>query len=235
MSVLASPGTPTSRQWPRVKMAARICSMTSAWPTMARRSWSIICVRAWLNWVRYSLMRSLDTEDTSRGPGATGRLHLLYCKGWSAEVETGVFRREGRSRGVRFFLPPHRGGRLRLGLGALRGFLGLGQLALELLLLISQHGQLGLLVLDPAGQLLQPALQLFDRHRTHLPDVEDSAGGAGSARPRVTQAPLPLPRGEAEGCSTSWHRPTLGASRQVSSWDLHLRNRNILGFEALWC
>ena len=34
MSVLASPGTPTSRQWPRVKMAARICSMTSVWPTI---------------------------------------------------------------------------------------------------------------------------------------------------------------------------------------------------------
>ena len=36
--VLARPGTPTSRQWPRVKMAARICSITSAWPTMTRRS-----------------------------------------------------------------------------------------------------------------------------------------------------------------------------------------------------
>ena len=42
MSVLARPGTPTSRQWPRVKMAARICSMTSVWPTMTRRSCSSI-------------------------------------------------------------------------------------------------------------------------------------------------------------------------------------------------
>ena len=56
ISVLASPGTPTSRQWPRVKTAARICSMTSLWPTMVRRSCSIIWVRVWLNWARYSLI-----------------------------------------------------------------------------------------------------------------------------------------------------------------------------------
>ncbi len=61
MSVLASPGTPMSRQWPRVKMAARICSMTSAWPTTTRRSWSSMRLRVWLNCVRYSLMRSVDT------------------------------------------------------------------------------------------------------------------------------------------------------------------------------
>ncbi len=29
ISVLASPGTPTNRTWPRVKIAARISSMTS--------------------------------------------------------------------------------------------------------------------------------------------------------------------------------------------------------------
>ncbi len=63
MSVLARPGTPTSRQWPRVKMAARICSMTSVWPTMTRRSCSIIWARVWLNWARYSLMRSVDTGN----------------------------------------------------------------------------------------------------------------------------------------------------------------------------
>ena len=34
-------------------------------PTMARRSCSSICVRAWLNWVRYSLMRSVDTAAWS--------------------------------------------------------------------------------------------------------------------------------------------------------------------------
>ena len=61
MSVLARPGTPTSRQWPRVKMAAMICSMTSVWPTTTRRSWSSMSARVWLNWVRYSLMRSVDT------------------------------------------------------------------------------------------------------------------------------------------------------------------------------
>ena len=30
ISVLARPGTPTSRQWPRVKIAAKICSITSS-------------------------------------------------------------------------------------------------------------------------------------------------------------------------------------------------------------
>ena len=34
ISVLARPGTPTSRQCPPVKMAARICSMTSSCPTI---------------------------------------------------------------------------------------------------------------------------------------------------------------------------------------------------------
>ena len=34
IKVLARPGTPTSRQCPRVKMAAKICSITSFWPTM---------------------------------------------------------------------------------------------------------------------------------------------------------------------------------------------------------
>lgn len=38
MSVFARPGTPTSRAWPRQKMAIRICSITSFWPTMARAS-----------------------------------------------------------------------------------------------------------------------------------------------------------------------------------------------------
>src|SRR5262245_53728482 len=58
MSVLARPGTPTSRQCPRVKMAASICSITSFCPTITRPSCSTIWVRVWENWVRYSLMRS---------------------------------------------------------------------------------------------------------------------------------------------------------------------------------
>ena len=66
ISVLARPGTPTSRQWPRVKMAARICSITSACPTMTRRSCSSIWVRVWLNWARYSLMRSVHTGGPLR-------------------------------------------------------------------------------------------------------------------------------------------------------------------------
>jgi len=31
IKVLATPATPTRRQWPRVKIAPRICSTTSAW------------------------------------------------------------------------------------------------------------------------------------------------------------------------------------------------------------
>ena len=38
MSVFASPGTPTSKQCPRVKIAARICSTTSFCPMMTRRN-----------------------------------------------------------------------------------------------------------------------------------------------------------------------------------------------------
>ena len=34
ISVLARPGTPTSRQWPRAKMAMSSSSMTRSWPTM---------------------------------------------------------------------------------------------------------------------------------------------------------------------------------------------------------
>ncbi len=33
-SVLASPGTPSSRAWPRAKMATNTCSITSLWPTI---------------------------------------------------------------------------------------------------------------------------------------------------------------------------------------------------------
>ena len=49
INVLARPGTPTSRQWPRVKMAANICSITSVWPTMTFCSSSCISRRCWLN------------------------------------------------------------------------------------------------------------------------------------------------------------------------------------------
>ena len=66
MRVLARPGTPTRRQWPRVKTAARIWSMTSVWPTMMRLSWFIIWPRVWLNWARYSAMRSVDTGTVPR-------------------------------------------------------------------------------------------------------------------------------------------------------------------------
>ena len=43
MRVLARPGTPTNRQCPRVKIAAKICSMTSFWPTIT--FWSSSCIK----------------------------------------------------------------------------------------------------------------------------------------------------------------------------------------------
>ena len=77
MRVLARPGTPTRRQWARVKTAARTWSMTSVWPTMMRLSWFIIWPRVWLNWARYSAMRSVDTGTVPRrGTGGGG-----HCKG----------------------------------------------------------------------------------------------------------------------------------------------------------
>ena len=76
ISVLASPGTPTSRQWPRVKMAAKICSITSFWPTMTFCSSSCISRRCWLN--------SCRTSPRLRGLVDTRRLHGRGS-GWRAE------------------------------------------------------------------------------------------------------------------------------------------------------
>ncbi len=69
MSVLARPGTPTRRQWPRVKMAASTCSITSPCPTTTLRSWSSIWVRSAANWFRYSVKRSVDTSGLSARVG----------------------------------------------------------------------------------------------------------------------------------------------------------------------
>ena len=54
INVLARPGTPTSRQWPRVKMAAKICSITSLWPMMTFCNSSCMSCRCWLNSWRMS-------------------------------------------------------------------------------------------------------------------------------------------------------------------------------------
>ena len=37
-SVLASPGTPSSRQWPRLNRLMSSSSITSRWPTITRES-----------------------------------------------------------------------------------------------------------------------------------------------------------------------------------------------------
>ncbi len=36
--VLAKPGTPSSKAWPRAKIATSTCSMTSSWPTTTLES-----------------------------------------------------------------------------------------------------------------------------------------------------------------------------------------------------
>ena len=58
ISVLASPGTPTSRTWPRVKIAARISSMTSRWPMMTLFSSATMTSREWRNSSRSCVIRS---------------------------------------------------------------------------------------------------------------------------------------------------------------------------------
>ena len=45
-SVLAKPGTPTSKQWPRAKIAIISSSITSSMPTMVLRSSATILSRA---------------------------------------------------------------------------------------------------------------------------------------------------------------------------------------------
>ena len=65
MSVLASPGTPTSSTWPRVKIAARISSITSRWPMMTLFSSVTITSREWRNSSRSCVIRSpaVDMES----------------------------------------------------------------------------------------------------------------------------------------------------------------------------
>ena len=46
IKVLASPGTPSSRQWPRLKRQMSSSSMTAVWPTMTWPNWSMILRRA---------------------------------------------------------------------------------------------------------------------------------------------------------------------------------------------
>ena len=64
INVLARPGTPSSRQWPRVKIAANNCSITSFWPTMIFCSSCCMTLRCWLNSCRIS-PRFLCFVDTA--------------------------------------------------------------------------------------------------------------------------------------------------------------------------
>ena len=46
ISVFASPGTPSSRQWPRANRQISSSSITSSWPTITCESWATIFSRA---------------------------------------------------------------------------------------------------------------------------------------------------------------------------------------------
>src|SRR5262245_19310419 len=99
MSVLARLGTPTNRQWPRVKMAAKICSMTASWPTITFCSSRCMICRCCRNscstsprlrvlvdngvW-RLGVMRSVDGDG---GPTAS---RILYVGGIGRQLERTV-------------------------------------------------------------------------------------------------------------------------------------------------
>ena len=71
--VLARPGTPTSRTWPRVKIAARISSMTSRWPMMTLFNSVTMTSRECRNSSRSCVIRSPAVDmryaDLSSGDG----------------------------------------------------------------------------------------------------------------------------------------------------------------------
>ena len=58
IKVLASPGTPTKSTWPRVKIAARISSITSRCPMITLFSSLTITSREWRNSSRSCVIRS---------------------------------------------------------------------------------------------------------------------------------------------------------------------------------
>ena len=72
INVLASPGTPTSRTWPRVKIAARICSITSRWPMTTLLSSVTITSREWRNSSRSCVIRSPAVDMRSNDLSSIG-------------------------------------------------------------------------------------------------------------------------------------------------------------------
>jgi hypothetical protein len=84
MSVFASPGTPSSKQCPRVKMAAKSCSITSPWPTMTFCSSSrITCLCCANSCSRSPRLRGL-TVDTRRSPSLFQFEAFQITRHWAA-------------------------------------------------------------------------------------------------------------------------------------------------------
>src|SRR5262245_7662178 len=69
-SVLARPGTPTSRQWPRLNSAISNCSTTCFWPTMTLPIWSVM--RSWAAARSRTALASSGSGVAGWGIGALG-------------------------------------------------------------------------------------------------------------------------------------------------------------------
>ena len=81
-SVLARPGTPTSRPCPRVNRHMNSCSMTSSWPTTILATWFLSPAAAWLT----SCTSSIDASGVGlgsdmRGPFTEGETTGEYSPG----------------------------------------------------------------------------------------------------------------------------------------------------------
>ena len=77
--VFANPGTPTSKTWPRVKMDARISSITSLWPITTLESSPTITSRERLNSSSSWLIRSTCVDMTGMPLGVRAGSNLEIC------------------------------------------------------------------------------------------------------------------------------------------------------------
>src|SRR5262245_25036702 len=83
MSVLASPGTPSRMQWPRLKSAISNSSMTVSWPTMTRPSCALRSLKA---------SRNLRTASIS--PASRGAVSLMQFS-WVSRKRLSLVNRQG--------------------------------------------------------------------------------------------------------------------------------------------
>src|SRR5438309_390576 len=88
-SVLASPGTPTNRQWPREKSAISSCSMTPSWPT----------TRLAISWVMRERARASSSISSASDAVVTGTPLI------ASSLMMSLFTRESRRQRERLALP----------------------------------------------------------------------------------------------------------------------------------